>query len=432
MRSRFLNVSQNVWSVAALIGVLFAVSTLDVGCHRGEHLKSEELQAVASNVNRLEDNEWSIIAVSGFIVDQLHFERRPFITFDREKKQASGFNGCNNFFGNYEIDGYSLKFGPVAATRRYCEGTANEVEMKFMQALEKTSSWELKEGLLTLLDSGNVLARFTAVQNAEPAIDLNSMTFLSTWFPSGKVTLSRGEYREPAAPGSAAEIVVKLSGNRALGRINGREAGAVVLITDSGGSGTFYDLALLSKEAEGWVNTDTVFLGDRVKIQSIEIKNGSIIIRMIIHGPDDPMCCPTVEVVNKFTVQENKLVPAEETPSANNTPEIIGIVWKWDQTIYNNDTKTAPAEPDQYTLKLQPDGTVGVRADCNRGGGTYIKQNSNISIHIAHMTRALCPADSLEEEFLRNLAAAVIYFVQDRNLYLDLKFDSGTMKFSKK
>ena len=113
-------------------------------------------------------------------------------------------------------------------------------------------------------------------------------------------------------------------------------------------------------------------------------------------------------------------------------PEIIGKVWKWEQTLYNNDTITIPAEPDQYTLKLQPDGTAEVQAGCNRGGGTYSKQNSSIAIHILHMTRAMCPTDLLEEEFLRNLAAVALYFVQDGNLYFDLTFDTGTMKFSKK
>ena len=73
MRSYILNVSQSVWSVATLIGVLFAISSLALGCHRGDHLKPEELQAVASHVNRLEDIERCLIAVSGFILDPLRF-----------------------------------------------------------------------------------------------------------------------------------------------------------------------------------------------------------------------------------------------------------------------------------------------------------------------------------------------------------------------
>ena len=44
---------------------------------------------------------------------------------------------------------------------------------------------------------------------------------------------------------------------------------------------------------------------------------------------------------------------------------------------------------------------------------------------------AACPEGSLEEEFVRGLSAATIYFIQEGDLYLDLKYDSGTMRFSK-
>ena len=198
------------------------------------------------------------------------------------------------------------------------------------------------------------------------------MTFQSGQFPSVKVTLSHGEYREPAAPGSASEIIVKLTDKRVFGLINGKETGAVMLVTESGGSGTFYDLALLSKEAEEWVNTDTILLGDRVNVQVIKIKNNHIVISMITHDPNNPMCCPTHEVVKTFAIKENKLVPVTDEPSKKDITGITGKPWKWEQTLYNNDTKTMPANP-RYTLTLHPDGTVDVLADCNRGNGTSVK-----------------------------------------------------------
>jgi heat shock protein HslJ len=429
MRRHILNTCSKIWIAAAATTITFIILSF-AGCHRGNGIKPEQVRAVTFDANRLEGVEWHLIEVSGSSVTPLRGERWPFVKFDGTKKQASGFNGCNNFFASYEIDASSLKFGPVAATRRFCEGTSAEVEMKFMQALDKTRSWEMKDGLLILLDNGDVPARFSSGQEDVSEIDLDSMTFLSGWFPSGRVTLSRGEHREPAAPDSVSEIVVKLTDKRAFGLIHGRETGAVVLVTDAAGSGTFYDLELLTKEADGWVNTDTVYLGDRVTIRTIEIKNNYIVVSMITHGPDDPMCCPTLEAVNGFTVKENRLVPVTDEPSTANRPEIIGTVWKWEQTLYNNDTKTSPANPNQYTLTLHSDGKVDILADCNRGGGTYVKEDSSISINITHTTMAMCPPESLEGEFLRNLDAAAIYFVNDGNLYFDLKFDTGTMKFS--
>ena len=110
--------------------------------------------------------------------------------------------------------------------------------------------------------------------------------------------------------------------------------------------------------------------------------------------------------------------------------EITGLVWKWQKTRYNNDQQSVPADPSRYTLEFMPDGAVHVRADCNRVGGTFTIQGSRLRITLTHSTRAMCPPDSLDEAFKKDLGAAAIYFFKDDLLYLDLKYDSGTMQFS--
>jgi heat shock protein HslJ len=376
----------------------------------------------------IEGPEWQLVEVSGAAVSPLAGERQPFIRFDAAKKQAAGFSGCNNFFSGYELDGPSLNFGPVGATRMFCEGASGEVEMRFMEALEQTRAWKLRRGVLLLLKDGKVLAGFTIKQKDGQAPDLQSMTFLSKWFPSGKVTLSHGEYREPAAPGSASEIIVTLSDRKAFGMVNGRQTAAVILVTDPGGSGTFYDLALLTREAEGWVNTDSVFLGDRVKVHSVAIENYRIIVAMTVHGPNDPMCCPTLEVKRGFSVQGNRLVPAEGKTGGQ--PQITGTVWQWVQTLHNNDTKNVPKQPNNYTVRFLEDGRIIVKAGCNLKGGVYSTDGKKISLEITHSTMAACEEGSLEEQFIRDLTAAVIFFFKGHDLYLDLKYDTGTMRFS--
>ena len=42
---------------------------------------------------------------------------------------------------------------------------------------------------------------------------------------------------------------------------------------------------------------------------------------------------------------------------------------------------------------------------------------------------AACPPGSLETNFLKDLGAAAIYFIREEILYIDLKYDSGTMAF---
>ena len=82
----------------------------------------------------------------------------------------------------------------------------------------------------------------------------------------------------------------------------------MVLVTQTGGSGTFYDLALLTLERNGWVNSDLIPLGDRVVIHALVIRDYQVVVHMTTQGPQDPLCCPTLQVERRFAVQGGKLV----------------------------------------------------------------------------------------------------------------------------
>jgi heat shock protein HslJ len=355
-----------------------------------------------------EDVEWLLVEVGGAPVPPLPGNRQPFILLDQAQKKASGVAGCNTFFGSYALDGVSLKFGPVGSTRMACPGPEAGLESEYFKALDKVRGWKIKAGELLLLDGSEVIARFSTARGKGPAADPKSMTYRLKSFPSGTVTLTGGEYRGPAAPGSASEITVKLSDKNAFGIVNGEEASAVVLVTSSGGTGAFYDLALLSRGAKGWENRDTIFLGDRVAVQSIHIENNLIIVDMKTHGPNDPMCCPTLQMRRRVAVKGNRLAPVTEDTAAGE-PAIVGAVWQWVQTLYNNDTKIAPARPENYTVQFLGDGKLKVKADCNMKGGTYSTEGKKLSITITNSTMAACETGSLEDRFVRDLAAGTAF-----------------------
>lgn len=111
--------------------------------------------------------------------------------------------------------------------------------------------------------------------------------------------------------------------------------------------------------------------------------------------------------------------------------EIGGIVWKWQRTVYNNDTQAEPRDPAQYTILLMPEGHLSVRLDCNAGGGRYVLDGSTLSLEVTHATAAACPPGSLAKKFMKDLAAARIAFMRDGELYLDLMYDTGTMRFAR-
>ena len=383
-----------------------------------------------SSTSGPEGIKWSLIEIRGAAPAPLAGAPRPSLTLDAAQKKASGHSGCNEYFAAYQLDGRSLTFGPAGATRRSCPEPETGAEHAFLRVLERTRTWNIMKGELLLLDGDAVLARFATDKKDGAAVDTGEMTYRSTVFPSGTVTLSRGAFREQAAPDSASESIVQLTNTQAFGTLEGRESGAVVLVTSLGGTGSFYELALLSRGAKGWENTDTILLGDRVTVRSAAIENGQIVLAMTTHAPGDPSCCPTKDVLKRFAVQGTRLVPAAEGKRGGEQ-QIVGVVWEWVRTVYNNDTTTAPAKPERYTVRLLDNGSIDVKADCNHKGGTYSLEGNKLSIKITTSTMAACEEGSLEEQFVRSLSSGVSVIVKDGRLFIDLKYDTGTMSLSR-
>ena len=111
--------------------------------------------------------------------------------------------------------------------------------------------------------------------------------------------------------------------------------------------------------------------------------------------------------------------------------DIAGITWKWQRTLYGNDTRSEPPEPSRYTILFMPEGHLSLHLDCNTGAGRYSLDGSSVTLELTHTTMAACPPDSLAQQFMKDLAAARIAFMRDGNLYLDLMYDTGTMKFAR-
>ena len=125
------------------------------------------------------------------------------------------------------------------------------------------------------------------------------------------------------------------------------------------------------------------------------------------------------------------LQAATLTTSDGKKTDIGGITWRWQRTMYNNDTRSEPPDPSRYTILLMPEGLLSLHLDCNAGGGRYTLDGSSLVLELTHTTMAACPPDSLAQQFMKDLAAARIAFMRDGDLYLDLMYDSGTMKFAR-
>ena len=92
---------------------------------------------------------------------------------------------------------------------------------------------------------------------------------------------------------------------------------------------------------------------------------------------------------------------------------IVGVEWHFFEFESGDGSQVFVDDPSRYTLLLNPDGTATVKADCNNGSGSYQLDGSSLTIDIVAVTRALCPPDSLSEDYLRLLGDVVTYVEKD-------------------
>lgn len=107
------------------------------------------------------------------------------------------------------------------------------------------------------------------VRNARYPLDLTA---------AGWAALVDGVYEETVVPGSAAKVRIELAGDPVFGDLDGDRQPdvAVILVGSSGGSGSFYYLGAVVVGGNRVRSVRTVFIGDRVRIDKLTIKSGSI------------------------------------------------------------------------------------------------------------------------------------------------------------
>ena len=120
-------------------------------------------------------------------------------------------------------------------------------------------------------------------------------------------------------------------------------------------------------------------------------------------------------------------LPDENTPSTD-PQSVLNKTWQWVSTITPVE-KMVVANPERYTIILANNGTLQAQIDCNRGGGEFKISPGKLSFGPLMSTRMACPEDNLDGPFIRDLQRVTSFFVQDGMLYLELPYDSGTMKF---
>ncbi len=164
----------------------------------------------------------------------------------------------------------------------------------------------------------NVVVNKTNATSSDNGISIIVFDPLNATYTVGgqPVTLVAGKAATPAAPGSAENVTTTVFGQPASGDLNGdgKADAAVLLVQDSGGSGTFYYVAAAINVASGTEGTNAILLGDRIAPQNITVQNGRIVVNYADRNPGEPMTtAPSVGVTKYFSWNGTSLQAASSS-----------------------------------------------------------------------------------------------------------------------
>lgn len=106
---------------------------------------------------RLAPGKWILQELNGSGFDLPAGVERPYLQLDSAMERVNGYGGCNRMFGGIRIHGDSIAFPMMGATKMYCEET-HAIEDQFLQALNNTATFAVKDGRLQLSGNGSVQA----------------------------------------------------------------------------------------------------------------------------------------------------------------------------------------------------------------------------------------------------------------------------------
>jgi hypothetical protein len=156
--------------------------------------------------------------------------------------------------------------------------------------------------------------------NASP-FSLEQLKNFSYWLEefNAQVTLVNGTFDD-------GNLNTRLVEPPAFGDLNGdgQEDAAVILATNSGGSGTFYDLITLFGVDGAPVQAGSSYLGDRQVVKDLAITGGRVVLDYLTQGLSDPLCCASEHRLRSYLIEGSALRLASEqvldSPDAQATP----------------------------------------------------------------------------------------------------------------
>jgi len=108
---------------------------------------------------------------------------------------------------------------------------------------------------------------------------------------------------------------------------------------------------------------------------------------------------------------------------------LAGSAWRLVEIASMDDSVYKPDDRDRYTLEFRGDGSMSLRADCNRGSGTWESASpGQLRFGRIAVTRAMCPPGSLHDRYLAQFDYVRSYVIENGNLFLATMADGAIIE----
>lgn len=151
----------NVLLLALTIVLCLAACAQNESGGAAANIVAESVEEASRPDATLTNTYWKLVKLNGAPVEPGEGKELHMIL--KSQDQVGGYSGCNQFMGSVTVSGDGLSFGPIAGTRRMCEG-AMEQEYAFLQSLESAQRFTITGEDLAIEDAnGDITMRFVAV-----------------------------------------------------------------------------------------------------------------------------------------------------------------------------------------------------------------------------------------------------------------------------
>jgi heat shock protein HslJ len=174
-------------SVALVAVVVTGCSSADVG---GDSSASAS-PTPGSGANPLNDTSWDLVSYAqGADAATVRVPVGIAATAAFTDRRVSGNNGCNNYFGDYSVEGDQIRFAGIGSTLIGCTGAPALVEAVFTAVLTSAQTFTVDATSLTIVGEGADGSSASLTFKPATAASLTGTAWVATGISNGKQAVS--------------------------------------------------------------------------------------------------------------------------------------------------------------------------------------------------------------------------------------------------